>query len=180
MKKSEHPRPDPRLKPIHPKKLFPSLLFAFFATAALSAAPARPNTLSIIGDDLSNELGCYGHPTARAPNLDRFAAGGLRYTRFYTTAPVCSASRSAFMTGMYARTLHAENDRTAAAGRPWVVCNDEQNPAGLGVPPDPSYHRFADNAKNGKTVGYDLHDIREFTLWGTLMAGGAGGEYYFG
>jgi hypothetical protein len=69
---------------------------------------------------------------------------------------------------------------SAAAGRPWVVCNDEQNPAGLGVPPDPGYQGFAGNAKNGKPVGYDLHDIRKFTLWGTLMAGGGGVEYYFG
>ena len=69
---------------------------------------------------------------------------------------------------------------SAAAGRPWVVCNDEQNPAGLGVPPDPGYQGFAGQAKNGKPVGYDLHDIRKYTLWGTLLAGGGGVEYYFG
>jgi len=69
---------------------------------------------------------------------------------------------------------------SAAAGRPWVVCNDEQNPAGLGVPPDPGYRGFDGLASNGKPVGYDLHDIRRSTLWGTLMAGGAGVEYYFG
>ena len=69
---------------------------------------------------------------------------------------------------------------SAAAGRPWVVCNDEQNPADRGIPPDPGYQGFNGNAKNGKPVGYDLHDIRKFTLWGTLMAGGGGVEYYFG
>ncbi len=69
---------------------------------------------------------------------------------------------------------------SAAAGRPWVVCNDEQNPANQGVPPDPGYKGYAGKNSAGKDVGYDLHDIRKATLWGTLMAGGAGVEYYFG
>jgi hypothetical protein len=69
---------------------------------------------------------------------------------------------------------------SAAAGRPWVVCNDEQNPANQGVPPDPGYKGFAGKNTTGKEVGYDLHDIRQATLWGTFMAGGAGVEYYFG
>jgi hypothetical protein len=69
---------------------------------------------------------------------------------------------------------------SAAAGRPWVVCNDEQNPASLGVPPDPGYQGYAGKDKAGKDIGYDLHDIRKNTLWGTFLAGGAGVEYYFG
>ena len=69
---------------------------------------------------------------------------------------------------------------STAAGRPWVVCNDEQNPANQGVPPDPGYQGFAGLNTLGKPVGYDLHDIRKNTLWGTFMAGGAGVEYYFG
>ncbi|HAK95394.1 MAG TPA: hypothetical protein DCM87_10410 [Planctomycetes bacterium] len=68
---------------------------------------------------------------------------------------------------------------SAKAGRPWVVANDEQNPANLGVPPDPGYKGFGGTAgKGGK--GYTLDDIRALTLWGTLTAGGAGVEYYFG
>jgi len=59
------------------------------------------------------------------------------------------------------------------AGRPWVVANDEQGSAEEGVPPDPGYDGFTG-------IGYDLHDIRKQTLWGNLMAGGAGVEYYFG
>jgi hypothetical protein len=68
---------------------------------------------------------------------------------------------------------------SAATGRPWVVCNDEQGPAGLGVPPDPGYAGFDGFADEGKRR-YDLHDIRQATLWGTLLAGGGGVEYYFG
>jgi hypothetical protein len=68
---------------------------------------------------------------------------------------------------------------SAESGRPWVVCNDEQNPASDGVPPDPGYQGhdgFAEQA--GKK--YNLHDVRKLCLWGTLLAGGAGVEYYFG
>lgn len=64
-------------------------------------------------------------------------------------------------------------------GRPWVTCNDEQGPADLGVPPDPGYDGFDGKAKE-KHGTYDLHDVRKKTLWGTLMAGGGGVEYYFG
>jgi hypothetical protein len=68
---------------------------------------------------------------------------------------------------------------SAKAGKPWVVANDEQGPADLGVPPDPGYQGFSGVAQEGKNK-YDLHDIRKYTLWGNLMAGGAGVEYYFG
>ena len=65
------------------------------------------------------------------------------------------------------------------AGKPWVVANDEQNPAQLGVPPDPGYAGFDGTAVDKERL-YDLHSIRKYTLWGNLMAGGAGVEYYFG
>ncbi len=68
---------------------------------------------------------------------------------------------------------------SAAEGKPWVVANDEQGPAALGVPPDPGYEGFSGVAEF-KQNKYDLHDIRKKTLWGNLMAGGAGVEYYFG
>lgn len=68
------------------------------------------------------------------------------------------------------------------AGKQWVVANDEQNPANLGVPPDPGYQGFDGIARpdKGKGKPYDWEDIRRETLWGNLMAGGAGVEYYFG
>ncbi len=81
---------------------------------------------------------------------------------------------------------HVAHERTlkwrqasAAAGRPWVVCNDEQNPAALGVPPDPGYAGH-DGVAKAHNRTYTLHDIRKRCLWGTLMAGGGGVEYYFG
>ena len=72
----------------------------------------RPNILWLIAEDFGNHLGCYGTKEVWTPNLDRLAAEGVRYPRFYTTAPVCSASRSAFMTGMYQTTIGAHNHRS--------------------------------------------------------------------
>ena len=69
---------------------------------------------------------------------------------------------------------------SAQSNKPWVVANDEQGPASLGVPPDPGYSGFAGKDTQGRDVGYTLHDIRTHVLWGNLMAGGAGVEYYFG
>jgi len=84
------------------------------AGAAESAAfPAkRPNILWLIAEDLSPDLGCYGTPEVRTPNLDRLAAEGMRFTRAFTSGPVCSASRSAFMTGMYQTSIGAHNHRS--------------------------------------------------------------------
>jgi hypothetical protein len=64
-------------------------------------------------------------------------------------------------------------------GKPWVVANDEQGSANLGVPPDPGYKGFSGTDAKGNAI-QSIHDIRKMTLWGNLMAGGAGVEYYFG
>jgi hypothetical protein len=69
---------------------------------------------------------------------------------------------------------------SSAAGRPWVVTNDEQGPAHLGVPPDLGFQGYSSIMTNGEKVDYDQHDIRKASLWGNLMAGGAGVEYLFG
>ncbi len=68
---------------------------------------------------------------------------------------------------------------SADAGKPWVAANDEQGSANLGVPPDPGYKGFDGKNPKGETIR-TIHDIRKYTLWGNLMAGGAGVEYYFG
>ena len=76
-------------------------LASLIAPALAGRAPA-PNIVLIYADDLgSGDLSCYGHPTIRTPNLDRMAADGMRFTQFYSAAPLCSPSRAALMTGRY-------------------------------------------------------------------------------
>ncbi len=59
-----------------------------------------PNVVIIFADDLGyGDLGCYGHPTIRTPNLDRMAREGLRLTQFYVAECVCTPSRAALLTG---------------------------------------------------------------------------------
>lgn len=89
------------------------------ATAALALSPLlaaagqkKPNILWIIAEDLSPDLACYGHPLVKTPNLDKLAAQGARFTNACTTSPVCSASRSAFMTGMYQTTIGCHHHRS--------------------------------------------------------------------
>ncbi len=63
-------------------------------------ASETPNFVVIFADDLGyGDLGVYGHPTIRTPNLDRMATEGIRFTQFYAAAPVCTPSRAALLTG---------------------------------------------------------------------------------
>jgi arylsulfatase A-like enzyme len=78
----------------------------------VAAAAERPNILWLIAEDFGPHLGCWGTKEVSTPNLDALAASGVRYPRFFTTAPVCSPSRSAFMTGMYQTTIGAHNHRS--------------------------------------------------------------------
>ena len=65
-----------------------------------AAADARPNIVLFLADDLGyGELGCYGHAAAVTPNIDRFAAEGLRLTDCHSAGSVCSPSRSSLLTG---------------------------------------------------------------------------------
>lgn len=69
-----------------------------------SMAAPPPNFVWIIADDMSPDTGAYGLAQVRTPHLDQLAAEGRRYNRAYSTAPVCSASRSAFILGTYQTT----------------------------------------------------------------------------
>lgn len=75
-------------------------------------ADDRPNILWLTAEDLSPNLGCYGDPYARTPTLDRLAAEGIRYTRAFATAPVCSPARSCLITGIHATSLGTQNLRS--------------------------------------------------------------------
>ncbi len=82
----------------------PKLIALILVCAALSAssldAHDRPNIVVILCDDLGyGDLECYGHPHIKTPHLNQLAAGGIRFTDFYSAAPVCSPSRVGLLTG---------------------------------------------------------------------------------
>ncbi|MEM6260176.1 MAG: DUF5060 domain-containing protein [Planctomycetota bacterium] len=66
--------------------------------------------------------------------------------------------------------------RSKEQGKPWVVAFDEPGEASFGTPPDPDWPGMERHKKLPATI----HDVRKYALWGTLMAGGTGVEYYFG
>jgi len=67
-----------------------------------AADPARPNVIFIMADDQgSADAGCYGSTDIQTPAVDALAASGVRFTQFYSAAPVCSPSRAGFLTGCY-------------------------------------------------------------------------------
>jgi arylsulfatase A-like enzyme len=66
----------------------------------------KPNIVIIFTDDQGyQDLGCFGSPDIKTPNIDAMAREGLRLTQFYVSQGVCSASRSSLMTGCYANRI---------------------------------------------------------------------------
>src|SRR5206468_1061074 len=88
------------------RPLLVALALSAVATPAVAADATRPNVVIVFADDLGyGDLGCYGNKSARTPNLDRMAAEGTRWTSFYVPQAVCSASRTALLTGCYPNRL---------------------------------------------------------------------------
>ena len=81
-------------------------LFPWIASAETGTLPPSPNLVVILVDDMGYaDLGCYGQTRYTTPRLDRFAREGVRFTDFYVSQPICSASRASLLTGAYANRL---------------------------------------------------------------------------
>lgn len=125
-----------------------------------TAADTPPNIMWIIADDLSPELSCYGYPGAHTPNIDRLATEGARFTHAFSSAPVCSSSRSAFITGMWQTSIACQHHRT-----------EDPQPLPADVQPLPELFRQAgyyvtnaqdpDGKKRGKTDYNFVYDAQQ-------------------
>jgi arylsulfatase A-like enzyme len=72
----------------------------------------RPNIVWIVVDDMSANFSCYGETLIQTPHVDRLAKEGTLFRNAFVTAPVCSPSRSAMITGMYQTSIHAHHHRS--------------------------------------------------------------------
>ncbi len=79
-----------------------------------AAEPTRPNIVWILVDDMSANFSCYGETTIRTPHVDALAAQGTRFARAFVTAPICSISRSALLTGCYQTSIRGQNHRSGS------------------------------------------------------------------
>src|SRR5262245_61495955 len=106
-------------------KLAVALPFARLAGAANAASQTKPNVVFILADDLGYaDLSSYGRRDISTPNIDRIGAEGVRFMQAYANSAVCSATRTALITGRYQYRLRLGLDEPLAAN------------SGVGLPPD--------------------------------------------
>jgi N-sulfoglucosamine sulfohydrolase len=88
-----------------------SFLIPFCLISCREKTIERPNILWIIAEDLSPDIGCYGNTIVNTPALDAMARSGVRFTNVFTTAPVCTPSRTALALGMHQTSVNAHHQR---------------------------------------------------------------------
>ncbi|MBI2950057.1 MAG: sulfatase [Verrucomicrobia bacterium] len=152
----------------------------------LLLAADRPNILLVLSDDHSAaHVGCYGNKDIKTPNLDRFAAQGMRFDRAYVTCPQCVPSRASLMTGQspvriamtrfsaplpadvitYPELLRAQGYFTGVAGRTYHLDGSQSPPESRSVFDARelrTFHKrldFVKTAGNGPAI---LSQFREF------------------
>lgn len=94
------------------KPAFSFLILIALASNLFAQHQERPNIIWMIVDDMSAEFSCYGETLIETPHLDHLAQTGVRFSKAFVTAPVCSTNRSAFITGMYQTSIGAHHHRS--------------------------------------------------------------------
>jgi iduronate 2-sulfatase len=109
------------------------------ATIAASAQQKNMNVLFISVDDMNNDLGCYGHPLVKSPNIDRLASRGIAFANSYCQFPLSSPSRSSLLTGMrpdhtrvFNLTYHFRQDMPGVITLPQMFINNNYYVARVG------------------------------------------------
>ena len=103
----------------------------------------RPNILWLSTEDIGPQLGCYGDPVAKTPNLDALAGRGMLFDVAWSNYPVCAPARTTIITGMYAAANGAGHMRVLA-------CSNRQ----VSICTIPEFIRKDYNHKTGLVVSY--------------------------
>ncbi|REK08451.1 MAG: DUF4976 domain-containing protein [Planctomycetota bacterium] len=140
---------------------------AFLAGSACTLASAAvrrgqpPNVLVICSDDHAAYVtGAYDNDQVRTPNIDRLAAGGIRFLRAYCNAPVCTASRQSFLTGRYPRTIGVTLLQTPLPESE-VTMAETLRLAGFDTASIGKMH-FNSNLKHGFDLRVDMPEYRQW------------------
>jgi N-sulfoglucosamine sulfohydrolase len=128
-------------------------------TLPFASAADRPNILWISLEDITPMMGCYDDPYAHTPVFDKLASEGVRYTKAYSIAPVCSTSRSSIITGMYPSSLGTHHHRS----------NVGQSPAFVKMLPnlmrDAGYYTSNNAKKDYNIGGVQWHESSKTAHW---------------
>ena len=146
------------------------LFFALGTGLKDASAQSRPNFIIIFTDDQGyGDLGCYGHPTIKTPNIDRMASEGQRWTNFYVAANVCTPSRASLLTGRYG----IRNGMYSASGTRRVLFPDSRG--GLPTTEITIAKQLQRNGYQTACVGkWHLGHLNEY------LPNNHGFDYYFG
>ena len=139
----------------------------------------KPNVLWIYLEDVSGWVGAYGDTLIKTPNIDMLASEGIRYDRFYTPAGVCSATRSAIITGMMQTSINAHNHRSARSKfRKQTFPEYDKNVLPSYVVPLPirfkeaGYYTFNEGGKDDYNFEWDANAFYDFVTakgWGPQL-----------
>jgi N-sulfoglucosamine sulfohydrolase len=167
------------------------------ASEEKGSQPPPRNILWVYLEDVSGWFSCYGDRVIETPNLDALAARGARFTRYYATAGVCSASRSAVITGMMQTSIGAHHHRSGRSEFRGQLMNDyDRIDLPDGVVPLPvrlreaGYWTFNDGGKDDYNFEWSPHEFYDYVnptqfgparfLSGSCLEGKPAGKPFFG
>ena len=147
------------------KTIFRCLLLTLLIPLCAGAEDRKPNILWIFSEDLSPYMGCYGDPInqGHTPSIDQFAKDGVLFKRAFMPAPVCSACRSAMITGVMQTTTGTHQHRSSRFS-PGVVPENLRIHLPEGMKTIPELMRAAgyftfNSGKDDYNFHYDRRDL---------------------